>query len=621
MSGKQIKVFKIVNGWRKSSIVTIIETFKTTFLGTPTTIKYDINGRTYGYNEIVDLETGEYTYRAYSPDTNYIEEVGTFTVSGGDTFLSVDLKTKPRNVRFIAEDTSGNKLSGVDVLVDSKLVGRTDTQGELRVAVPIGNHTLSGNKELYLYPSQSFNVPDGAGELAKILIFSPSVGATSGYVFVNSVPDGAVVKINNAVAGNTPLNLQLTEGYYTVSVTKDGYSDYNSNFAVTRGANTTINATLNVISNMGTITFTSNESGVTVYLNGIAQGITPFTATKAPGIYNYSGRKDNFRPSEGQVIVSSGKNSPIYLNLTPTPPPSHPAEGTVLETYCSGFDKYEKRANGNGGSYAVLVERNALYCGAPQTSSVKITTNVRAFVTVYDRQGVKVAGVETTLVNGVWTTPPVVMDIGKNYRVLAAYIKSTFLSSEDAYNSVDTTYNVPAQSTATLNLNLTKVPRNDRIIKYYFEFTEWSYNAFGSTNGSGGLITDSVEGSVTATVRMLNDLTGPGDGLGNSKGTMWFEVIDSRTNAVVYTSIRYTIDYYNYWITETYRLPAGSTNILFQDANVTRSWQKVSGSVSTDATWTGATTFDWRAEAQQHFTWKESGTLKVNISLPFSYVK
>lgn len=48
---------------------------------------------------------------------------------------------------------------------------------------------------------------------------------------------------------------------------------------------------------------------------------------------------------------------------TITTPPSYPTKGTLLNTLCKGYDSYGKYADGNGGSYEELIEKNSAVCG------------------------------------------------------------------------------------------------------------------------------------------------------------------------------------------------------------------------------------------------------------------
>jgi len=49
--------------------------------------------------------------------------------------------------------------------------------------------------------------------------------------------------------------------------------------------------------------------------------------------------------------------------IDPIPAPSYTKKGTLIETYCSGYDQYGKYADGNGGTYDELIETNSLTCG------------------------------------------------------------------------------------------------------------------------------------------------------------------------------------------------------------------------------------------------------------------
>lgn len=43
--------------------------------------------------------------------------------------------------------------------------------------------------------------------------------------------------------------------------------------------------------------------------------------------------------------------------------PTHPLRGTLLNTFCKGYNQYGKYADGNGGSYEQLIEVNSSTCG------------------------------------------------------------------------------------------------------------------------------------------------------------------------------------------------------------------------------------------------------------------
>jgi hypothetical protein len=49
--------------------------------------------------------------------------------------------------------------------------------------------------------------------------------------------------------------------------------------------------------------------------------------------------------------------------VDPIPAPTYPKKGTLISTYCNGYDQYGNYANGSGGTYDELIEVNSLACG------------------------------------------------------------------------------------------------------------------------------------------------------------------------------------------------------------------------------------------------------------------
>ena len=87
MAGKEVRIYKIINGHRIGKTIEINPTFAVTFLGSPNTTKFDVDGKTYSYVDVVQFTSGEYVYRAYSSDAAYQEVTSRFFVAGGDTYV------------------------------------------------------------------------------------------------------------------------------------------------------------------------------------------------------------------------------------------------------------------------------------------------------------------------------------------------------------------------------------------------------------------------------------------------------------------------------------------------------------------------------------------------------
>lgn len=74
----------------------------------------------------------------------------------------------------------------------------------------------------------------------------PAVPAAppTGRLTVASVPDGADIELDGSFVGNTPSDVQVTEGDHTVTVKKAGFKDWERKLKVTTGSNIRLNAEL-----------------------------------------------------------------------------------------------------------------------------------------------------------------------------------------------------------------------------------------------------------------------------------------------------------------------------------------------------------------------------------------
>jgi hypothetical protein len=72
----------------------------------------------------------------------------------------------------------------------------------------------------------------------------PPVSMSTGKMFVVSIPDGADIEVDGSFVGNTPSDVQTTEGEHTVSVKKSGFKDWERKLKVTAGSSVHLNAEL-----------------------------------------------------------------------------------------------------------------------------------------------------------------------------------------------------------------------------------------------------------------------------------------------------------------------------------------------------------------------------------------
>jgi hypothetical protein len=68
--------------------------------------------------------------------------------------------------------------------------------------------------------------------------------ASTGKLSVGSVPDGADIEVDGGFVGNTPSDVQVTEGEHTVTVKKAGFKDWERKLKVSAGSSVRLNAEL-----------------------------------------------------------------------------------------------------------------------------------------------------------------------------------------------------------------------------------------------------------------------------------------------------------------------------------------------------------------------------------------
>ncbi|MDO5845648.1 MAG: PEGA domain-containing protein, partial [Methanocorpusculum sp.] len=100
----------------------------------------------------------------------------------------------------------------------------------------------------------------------------------SGTLAISSSPSGASVYLGGEYKGITPLTIfGLSDGNYSLTLTKEGYNTYSTTVRVTSGKTTTENCALTRIAITGSLVITSSPSGASVYVDDVYQGLTPKT--------------------------------------------------------------------------------------------------------------------------------------------------------------------------------------------------------------------------------------------------------------------------------------------------------------------------------------------------------
>lgn len=94
-----------------------------------------------------------------------------------------------------------------------------------------------------------------------------------GSLSVASNPPGAALSVNDKPYGSTPVVIKnLTPGKYSLQLRQEGYDPYNQTVVVSPGQRTEVSYDLD--SNRGGVDVVVHPPGVTIYLDGVRQGMT-----------------------------------------------------------------------------------------------------------------------------------------------------------------------------------------------------------------------------------------------------------------------------------------------------------------------------------------------------------
>ncbi|AXI24711.1 serine/threonine protein kinase [Methanofervidicoccus sp. A16] len=194
--------------------------------------------------------------------------------------------------------------SDAEAYINDEYKGKTP----LVLKLDPGNYSVKVTKDGYEgYETEIVEIE--TGKIAEINVFLKPYGILK----ISSDPSDAEVYINGEYRGNTPLELKLDPGNYSVKVTKDGYENYETKIEIKTGKTTEVNA---VLKPYGILKIYSTPSGAKVYIDGYYKGTTPLTVEVSPGTHTIKIKKDGYKDYSDTVYVSSGDSKTINAKLT-----------------------------------------------------------------------------------------------------------------------------------------------------------------------------------------------------------------------------------------------------------------------------------------------------------------
>jgi len=136
-------------------------------------------------------------------------------------------------------------------------------------------------------------------------------------VTVDSLPQGALVRVDETLAGTTPLTLRLSEGDHRFHVSLERYKPWETTLKVKANEPQPLD-TIRLDPADGVLSVRTDPAGATVTLGTTYAGRTPFEARVAPGkIHVLRFSKPGYEDASREVKVASGDRNEIFLTLVP----------------------------------------------------------------------------------------------------------------------------------------------------------------------------------------------------------------------------------------------------------------------------------------------------------------
>ncbi len=161
------------------------------------------------------------------------------------------------------------------------------------------------------------NVVSELSEANNFLTRQLNVTSTNGSVQVSSIPSGALVLVDGAIRGVTPVTVSgLSPGAHSVVVQLFGYNDVSTSVTVVAGQTQSVFASMTQVQITGSISLSSSPSGANIFIDGLNVGITPMTLQGVqPGNHSVRLALSGYNDYNAAISVIAGQTTFISATL------------------------------------------------------------------------------------------------------------------------------------------------------------------------------------------------------------------------------------------------------------------------------------------------------------------
>jgi hypothetical protein len=195
-----------------------------------------------------------------------------------------------------------------------------------------------------------------------------SSGSTK--LFLNGIQTGLTYSDSTVYLAAAPLIGASYSGGASIS---NFFNGYMQDLRITRGIGRTITASPTdefstiAVDPLTLITTTTTAGPTTTTTAG------PTTTTTAGPTTTTTAGPTTTTTAGPTTTTTTTRATTTTVAPTTQPPVTNPPNGTLLSTYCSGYDKYGTYANGSGGTYTALIQANSTDCGYVVPTNATVT--------------------------------------------------------------------------------------------------------------------------------------------------------------------------------------------------------------------------------------------------------
>lgn len=266
------------------------------------------------------------TSPAENPSHTYVTP-GTYSVSLEARDSCTGMVNRADRLSYITVTATAGTLSisstppGATVFIDNAFKGITPVT---LTDTATGSHTLLLTRTGYEDYTRSFIIePSTPATIGTTLTKSVTEPTTSpplsyGSIAITSVPPGATVNLDGRQRGTTPAVIpDVLPGNHEVSLSLQGYDDWNQVVSVGSGQTSAINAILvPAAARTGSLAVTSDPPGAEIYIDNGFKGVSPATISGLPpGTHTISVKLQDYADNTTSIIVMAGQTGrfPVVL--------------------------------------------------------------------------------------------------------------------------------------------------------------------------------------------------------------------------------------------------------------------------------------------------------------------